>query len=366
MATGKKTTGKARNQKTLAGSRDSSVRRGARGRAQAGGAAVQEPPLASAAQTATGMPPAAPAGGEKPRSVIMVILGVIAVLVAVEVVVLFKGKVDRQRALKAVATFGERGEPQRLQAFKGTMTEKIDGQGRLFLVDSEWKKVLAWKATTGEFLMAITSEGAQRENFSPTDVAIDAKGNIYVLDQVNQEVSAFTPGGDWVRRWPARNAVAIAVAANGDVLVSDSQDMKIVRYSPEGKELRRFAGPGTAKGKLKNPSRLATDAKGNIYVVDHGNQRIQVFSPEGAFRRAWPLKFVPSNNTTGVTVWGNEVYVNDFQNSYIWVYSLQGKLVGQIKITYPSTVAIDREGNIYLPAPGGIDRYVQLKGQKSQ
>lgn len=89
--------------------------------------------------------------------------------------------------------------------------------------------------------------GAQSDLFrSPTDVAWDAQGNIFVADGVgNARVAKFTSEGVFVKSWGSR---------------------------------------GNADGQFKTAHAIAVDASGNVYVGDHGNGRIQVFDNNGNFK----------------------------------------------------------------------------------
>lgn len=51
------------------------------------------------------------------------------------------------------------------------------------------------------------------------------------------------------------------------------------------------ADAGDAPEKLRVPSSLAVDAQGRIYVSDYGNNRIQVFSPEAKLLKTIPFKY---------------------------------------------------------------------------
>ncbi|HJS44990.1 MAG TPA: peptidyl-alpha-hydroxyglycine alpha-amidating lyase family protein [Rhizomicrobium sp.] len=89
--------------------------------------------------------------------------------------------------------------------------------------------------------------GAQSDLFrSPTDVAWDAQGNIFVADGIgNARVAKFTSDGVFVKSWGSR---------------------------------------GNADGQFKTAHAIAVDASGNVYVGDHGNGRIQVFDNDGNFK----------------------------------------------------------------------------------
>jgi tripartite motif-containing protein 71 len=307
-------------------------------------------------------PPAAPApaAGAGPKPWVLLALGVVAVLVVFEMTALLKGKVDRQRQLVQQSAFGSRGGQQRPESYNGAIALKTDAQDRLYLVDPDWSKVLVYDTRASKFLFAIDRTTAQKPTFAPTDVAADAQGNVYVLDRGNLEVAVFSATGEPLRRFPVPNASALAVSPKGEVLVSDNVKMQVVRYSPEGKELKRFGSPGSGRGQFNNPYRLTTDPAGNIYVVDMLNRRIQSFSPEGGFKHAWTLKFTPGI-IVGITTWGKSVFINDFDNGFIWEYTPSGQLVGQITFVYPSNFALDSTGNFYLPSIEGIGRYTQVK-----
>lgn len=306
-----------------------------------------------------------PVKSSKKNLLVLGVVILITLFVVMEVGVLMKSKVDRQRSLKEVTTLGERGGQKRLNAFQGTTAEKVDALDRLLLVDAEWNKVMVYDLATDKLLFVIDGEAVGRELFAPADADADKKGNIYVLDSIHHDVSAFTKEGKFINRWPAQNGVALSVDNKGNILVADNHKMEIRRFAADGKVLKTFGGAGTGKGKFMRPYRMDIDSKGNICIIDQGNQRVQVLTSNGKVKKTWPLKFEP-NNLTGISIYKDELYVNDFSNGFIWIYSATGKVEGQIKIAYPSNLAIDSKGYYYLPGPGGISRFVLLKGKKAQ
>jgi hypothetical protein len=95
----------------------------------------------------------------------------------------------------------------------------------------------------------VPGAGAQADVFSsPSDVAFDAAGNIFVSDG-----------------WGANNRVA--------------------KFSPEGVFIKSFGKTGDDNESLNSPRSLAVDAVGNVYVADGGNRRVQVLSNDLTYIR---------------------------------------------------------------------------------
>lgn len=88
----------------------------------------------------------------------------------------------------------------------------------------------------------VPGAGAQADVFaSPSDVAFDAAGNIFVSDG-----------------WGANNRVA--------------------KFTPDGVFVKSFGKTGSDNESLNSVRSLAVDSVGNVYVADAGNRRVQVLS----------------------------------------------------------------------------------------
>ena len=143
---------------------------------------------------------------------------------------------------------------------------------------------------------ALTASFAQ-----PKSLAIDAIGNVYVIDHfVIRKISATgmvtTLAGDGTEGFadgPGATAKfnypsGIAVDAHGNVFVADQGNSRIRKITPTGM-VSTFAGNGTvgfadgtgSTAKFNNTYGVAVDANGNVFVADRGNYSIRKISPAG-------------------------------------------------------------------------------------
>lgn len=179
---------------------------------------------------------------------------------------------------------------------------------------------------------------------SPTGVAVDAAGNVYVADSGNNAVRMITPGGTVSTVAGAAgqpgSADGIGSAArfttpwgivcdgHGNLYVSDQAQSTIRKIAPGGvvTTLAGHAGQmGHADGvgaaaQFNLPQALALDAEGDIIVADTANYLLRRVTPGG----------------TVTTIAGNPVFFDDYPVGY-------GNL-GSVH-----AVAADAAGNIYVP-----------------
>ena len=123
---------------------------------------------------------------------------------------------------------------------------------------------------------------------SPSGVAVDSRGNLYVADTGNHRVQKFSPQGRHLASWGGRGSepgrfespAGIAVGRGDVVYVSDGNH-RIQSFDASGRLLRQWGSRGKGAGQLEAPRGLAVDAAGNLYVADSGNDRVQKFDPRG-------------------------------------------------------------------------------------
>jgi NHL repeat-containing protein len=137
---------------------------------------------------------------------------------------------------------------------------------------------------------------------TPSGLALDASGNLYVADTANNRIRKVTPqgevstiAGDGTAGYvdgPAGQArfngpIGVAVDAQGNIFVADTYNDRIRKIA--GGEVTTIAGAGTpgyadgdrASTLFDTPCGIIVAADGALIVADTGNDQLRKISPEG-------------------------------------------------------------------------------------
>lgn len=161
----------------------------------------------------------------------------------------------------------------------------VDAQGNLYVLEPSQRRIARFDAT-GSLLGRFGSSGVGQGQFSSvTDIAVDAAaGTVLVLDRAAKAVSTFSSTGQFIGRWQvfAPNAPvspnSLAVAGRR-VFVSGS-DGSLSAFSLTGSWLSSRIVITGATGP-DSPGDLASDSSGNLYAVDRANNRVLRFGTSG-------------------------------------------------------------------------------------
>jgi tripartite motif-containing protein 71 len=227
--------------------------------------------------------------------------------------------------------------------------------------------------------MCIGREGVDDGEFSsPTGIALDKDGNIYVADTDNHSIQKLDKSGKFVARWggdPSSQEGSfyyprgLAVGPNDVLYIADSGNNRIQKFDLNGNVMQAwgkfgFAWRGADLGKFDVPWGLATDAEGNLYISDTSNARIQKFTSDGQALLKWGRDgsfdgafFFPRG--VAVDFVGN-IFVADESNNRIQKFDARGSFLakwgregagpGQFKS--PWGLACDALGNVYVVDTG--------------
>jgi sugar lactone lactonase YvrE len=188
----------------------------------------------------------------------------------------------------------------------------VDRAGNVYVADyfnNTIRKVMPGGVVTtlaGQAGQAGSTDGTGRaaQFYAPFAVAVDTTGNVYVADQFNQTIRKLTPAGvvttlaGQAMRGSAdgigsaaqfSSPSGVAVDAAGNVYVGDQLNETIRKITPAG-AVTTLAGQvgssGSADGigdeaRFNKPCGVAVDSAGYLYVADAWNNRITKGTPSG-------------------------------------------------------------------------------------
>ncbi|MFQ5723015.1 MAG: 6-bladed beta-propeller [Terriglobia bacterium] len=190
------------------------------------------------------------------------------------------------RAERRVETLGRSGRA----ALAVPIGVVLDEKDRLFVSDSHFHAITCF-APDGRVLAQFGHDELER----PGGIALDRElHRLYVADAKANRIAVFnsetftferyiggpsTPG----LREPGRFAAPtnVAVDAQGNLFVTDTWNHRIQVFDRRGRFLRAFGEHGVRPGEFVRPKGIALDSEGHVYVADAEFNNFQIFTPEG-------------------------------------------------------------------------------------
>ncbi len=167
----------------------------------------------------------------------------------------------------------------------------IDGNGRIYVADVTARDVKVY-GMNGHYLMTL---GNPELLVRPTDVAVNDEGTrVYVVDtggieSRSHQIQVFDGEGDFIKTIGTRGSgegefnlpVQAAVNADGELYVLDAGNFRVQVFDADGLFLRAWGKAGRNMGDFARPRGLALDSDGLVYVTDTAFGNFQVFRGDG-------------------------------------------------------------------------------------
>ncbi|MFA5057182.1 MAG: SMP-30/gluconolactonase/LRE family protein, partial [Opitutaceae bacterium] len=276
--------------------------------------------------------------------------------------------------------------------FSSPFDVAVDGAGNLYVADTDnhtiRKITPAGLVTTLAGLAGVSGSadgtGSAARLSAPESVAVDAAGNVFVSELWSGTIRKTTPAGvvTTVARFPGTSdptafpgsatgygpAHDLAVDADGNLYATDALQNAILKITPDGTvttlagSLGIFGGDADGTGgsaRFARPRSLVLGPEGNLYVADTSNNAIRKVTPAGVvttlaipvdlpdgFYRPKSLVVDAAGNITVVDSW-----------NAIWRLTPSGGLTKLMTLTtatgygdagYADGLAMDQSGTLYV------------------
>jgi DNA-binding beta-propeller fold protein YncE len=238
-----------------------------------------------------------------------------------------------------------------------------DGKGRVFVADAGTRQVVVLDLVNHKHRLLSSPSllgGAERSFGIPFSVTVADDGKLYVSDIIAKSVVVFDAKEKYLFTLndpDMERPTAVAVdMAHKITYVVDTAKHEVVMFDLQGERLGSFGGRGPGAGQFNFPTDVDVDEQGHIYVLDSLNARVQVFDSSGEFLRMFGERGTEAGSfqmpkNLAVDNFG-QVYVTDALAHKVVIFSREGDLL--LRIGGKSVVKKGvSPGGFYLPR--GID-----------
>jgi sugar lactone lactonase YvrE len=169
----------------------------------------------------------------------------------------------------------------------------IDRENRLLYVsDIQLDQVLVYDADSLKLLRKIGTTGRNHELTTPGDLAkpsglaVDAEGNLYVCDTLNNRVEVFDADGKFIATYGKNGdgpgyfarPKGIAIDSDGHIWVADGMQDRVQVFNQQWQLLIVFGGHGLLPGQFQGIVNVLADNKNNrVFTSEIYPGRVQQF-----------------------------------------------------------------------------------------
>ncbi|MGB2635523.1 MAG: SMP-30/gluconolactonase/LRE family protein [Candidatus Acidiferrum sp.] len=168
----------------------------------------------------------------------------------------------------------------------------IDTKNRfLYVADIALDQVLVYDADTYKLLRKIGRTGHNHELTTPGDfskpagVAVDAEGNLYVADTMNDRIEIFDADGLFISTFGKNGdgpgyfsrPKGIAIDSDGHIWVADGMQDRVQVFNKEGQLLIAIGGHGLLPGQFQGLVAIAIDKWDRVFTTEIFPGRAQQF-----------------------------------------------------------------------------------------
>ena len=217
---------------------------------------------------------------------------------------------------------------------------------------------------------------------TPSGLALDARGNVYVVDTLNHQIRVFNAEGNEVATWGELgngegqfnfawkenlNAdeadevfASLTLDNTGNIYVADVGNARIQKLDEQGNFLAQWPTANLEDGAPSQAYDLVVDSQGNIYTLDLQSV-VSKYDKDGNLLSRWGGIGITEDRFTEadqMTIDASDnLYVSDSKRESIVKFDANGQMLarfhvpvkegGDARNATPAGIALDPQGNIY-------------------
>lgn len=249
--------------------------------------------------------------------------------------------------------------PSGVAAHEGIIYVADTGNGRIQMYGSNGVFLATLEIDGAPENIAAKDKGLPYKLREPADIALDAMGQIYVLDAADTLIKVYSPDGIYLKHLPESvKALSFTISRDG-IYVADRNSYAINKYDFKERPVYSFGSGGKDRAQFKSITGLATNQDGLVLVGDGEKGVADIFMVEAGATFEPDVKrpsrtsvrweqVIPVSVGKLVADGKGTMYGVDAENNRI-IRIVNGAMAGEIKVKdfSPVSVAIDRNGALW-------------------
>lgn len=256
---------------------------------------------------------------------------------------------------KQVGKWGKSGAAN--GQFRNPFGIATDRGGSVYVADTDNNRVQVFSASGG-FQRKWGSTGSGDGQFlSAQDVAVDAQGGVWVADYRNDRVQKFGSGGGFQMSIEVSQPTGVAVDADGNLYVLDLSG-RLTRYDKASEYAAGKSFKAAGKG-----GDVEVDALGNIFAADPGALKVTRYDSEGNAKGTM-RGGLSAPIGVGLDLDCN-AWITQIASRRIARFSPSGKVLATVDSAgaIPEDIGIGPKGDVYLLGQGEVIRFAEDKAK---
>jgi NHL repeat len=173
-------------------------------------------------------------------------------------------------------------------------------QGVIYVADYGNDRIQVF-SDTGVYLQTIGLAGNDEQLLkSPTDVAVDNRGNVYAIDKDSRQVKIYAQNGSYLGKFSGgAKPFSLAMSEDG-IYVTDVDKHNVTKFNFKGEKEFHFGTFGDGKVQFKEIVGISADSTGRVYVVDSEKKSVQFIDTDKSKESDLPLTVAPPTSVRWV------------------------------------------------------------------